>query len=81
MIEWAASGRTERRTILDVQTDNTLLLSGPVRNLSVGATVTISLGCNHKMDDWASLHNNIVNFGGQPYIPLKNPVGIRNNFY
>jgi uncharacterized phage protein (TIGR02218 family) len=81
MIEWTGGGRTERRTILDIQSDNRLLLSGPVRNLTVGATVSISLGCNHKMDDCASLHNNIVNFGGQPYIPLKNPVGIRNNFY
>ena len=81
MIEWTGAGQTERRTILDVQSDNLLLLSGPVRNLIVGATVNISLGCNHKMDDCASIHNNIVNFGGQPYIPLKNPVGIRNNFY
>ena len=81
LVEWTTTGRTERRTILDVQSDNTLLLSGPVRNLSVGATLNISLGCNHKMDDCASVHNNIVNFGGQPYIPLKNPVGIRNNFY
>jgi hypothetical protein len=81
MVEWAGAGQTERRTILDIQSDNRLLLSGPVRNLIIGAPVSISLGCNHKMDDCASLHNNIVNFGGQPYIPLKNPVGIRNNFY
>jgi uncharacterized phage protein (TIGR02218 family) len=82
MFEWTGAGRSERRTILDVQDgDNTILLSGPVRNMPVGASVQLSLGCNHKMDDCASLHNNIVNFGGQPYIPLKNPVGIRNNFY
>ena len=82
LIEWAASGRNERRTILDVQSSgNTLLLSGPVRGLAVGQQVTISLGCNHTMEDCRNLHNNIVNFGGQPYIPLKNPIGIKNNFY
>lgn len=81
MVEWTGNGQTERRTILDVQSENTLLLAGPVRSLSVGSTVTVILGCDHTMGDCANLHNNIVNFGGQPYIPLKNPVGIRNNFY
>lgn len=82
MVEWTGNGRTERRTILDVQNNgNTLLLSGPVRGLAVGSTVSVVLGCNHKMEDCSEIHNNIVNFGGQPYIPMKNPVGLRNNFY
>ena len=81
MVEWTFNGQTELRTILDIQDENRLLLAGPVRGLIVGSTVTIVLGCNHKMDDCGELHNNIVNFGGQPYIPMKNPVGIRNNFY
>lgn len=81
LVEWTFDGRTELRTILDIQGENRLVLAGPVRGLVVGATVTIVLGCNHKINDCAELHNNIVNFGGQPYIPMKNPVGIRNNFY
>ena len=64
----------EQRMILSVSGD-TLQLAGPTTGLSVGDNVTIYLGCNRLMSDCRNLHNNIVNFGGQPWIPVENPIG------
>lgn len=80
--EWLrVDGRTERRTVLQSTVGGMLVLSGPALGLVPGTQVTLSLGCNHQMDDCRTLHSNILNFGGQPWIPLKNPVGLTNNYY
>jgi uncharacterized phage protein (TIGR02218 family) len=80
MVEWEnAQGNTESRTILRVN-GNILSLSGPMRDVSNGDTVRVVRGCARDMDACRS-HNNILNFGGCPYIPKKNPIGYINNFY
>jgi hypothetical protein len=84
--EWVADGgRRERRTIIRFTNSayDTMVLSGPALGLVAGVAVDLSLGCNHKAeltDDCHALHNNIKNYGGQPWIPTKNPIGIVNNF-
>ena len=79
--EWTNdAGRTERRAIIDVVGDIVQVSSFP-EGLNAGDPFTVVLGCSHLMDDCRSVHNNILNFGGQPEIPLKNPVGITNNYY
>lgn len=80
MIEWTlADGRLESRTIVSATTPDPLRtglrLTGPVTGLVSGATVTLVLGCRHTLQSCATLHNNSVNFGGMPWIPLKNPIG------
>lgn len=81
MIEWTNdAGGTERRKILRVAT-NALRVGGLLRDLTAGETVTASLGCNHQMTDCQDLFDNIQNFGGCPWIPTKNPIGIHNNYY
>jgi len=81
MIEWTNDdGQQEMRTILRV-TGDTLSCSGILRDLDVGATISVILGCSQQLGDCKDLHNNIVNYGGQPWIPLKNPVGFYNNYY
>lgn len=80
MVEWEnAQGNTESRTILRVN-GSILSLSGPMRDVSNGDTVRVVRGCARDMDACRS-HNNILNFGGCPYIPKKNPIGYSNNFY
>lgn len=82
VIEWVNDeGNTEIRGILRVEGDRRFLVAGPPRGMVVSQTVKMVLGCNHQMSDCAALHNNIVNFGGCPWIPLKNPVGYRSTFY
>lgn len=88
-LEWdtIADGDHEIRTIRQVA-GNVLTLNAPVRELTVGMTVSVRLGCNHQKTDCADLHvetgtgnSNIVNFGGQTRIPMESPLGFRNNYF
>lgn len=86
MVEWMQGGNKEIRTILKVQDDKTLFLSGPTTGLIAGASVDVIKGCNHfwtfnsdgttneAQTDCIGVHNNANNFGGQPWIPTENPI-------
>lgn len=74
MLEWDGPNGYEARTILRIQDNVKLFLSGPTNALAPGDPVRVVLGCNHQISDCQSLHANINNFGGQPYIPTKNPI-------
>lgn len=56
-------------------TGNTLELTRPLAGLQAGATVDVYKGCDHSKETCNSKFNNIVNFGGFPWIPSKNPLG------
>lgn len=74
-VTWTVGANKTRRSILRVEADSrTLVLSGPTIGLLVGSSVDVALGCNRTMDDCLNLHNNIHNYGGDPWIPLVNPV-------
>jgi hypothetical protein len=86
-LEWdTAGGDHEIRTIRRIATDN-LRLNAPVREMTVGMSVTVIPGCNHKINDCTDLHKtilgnpNIVNYGGQRRIPTSSPLGLRNNYF
>ena len=87
LAEWTTlDNLKEARMILKIKGDNgdQLLLDSPPKGLLAGMTMNLILGCNHQAgldDDCLVLHNNIQNFGGQPWIPTKNPIGIKNTFY
>lgn len=87
LVEWTTlDGRREVRTIRKLKGtfNEQLLLSGVTTGLISGMSVDVILGCNHMAgldDDCIALHDNIQNYGGQPWIPLENPIGIKNNFY
>lgn len=85
MLEWETdAGSTDRRTIIRVSGD-TLSLSGLPSGLEVAADVDVVLGCNHQAfaptGDCEAIHDNLPDYGGQPWIPLKNPIGTYNNYY
>lgn len=75
-----AGGTITPRTILRVDGQE-LLVAGLVKDLPPGSAVSIYPGCAHDMADCKDVHNNIQNFGGQPWIPTANPIGAHNNFY
>lgn len=68
-----------------------VVLGAPIHGLQPGQAVDLAYGCNHTMDDCKNLHvprdeenpagGNIHNYGGQPFIPGKNPIGIVNQYY
>lgn len=73
MIEWVGPAGPEKRTIIGIS-GNVLSLNSPVGALSVGGTVDVVMGCRRTFAECESVFNNLVNFGGQKYIPLENPV-------
>lgn len=82
--EWTPTGQsTERRAIIRVS-GNDLTLSGVTKDLAVSDSVDIVLACNRKAfapdGDCQALHNNLPNFGGDPFIPLKKATS-SNRFY
>lgn len=80
MIEWEnAMGDTEYRTIIRA-TATQVTISGTLRDIATGDTVRLVRGCSHDMAGCAS-HNNILNFGGCPFIPKTNPVSTVNQFF
>ena len=79
MVEWVQpNGRYEVRTIIQI-VDGAFLLSGIPVGLSPGMQVNLVRGCDHTMAGCAK-HNNILNFGGMPWIPLKNPMSNTSPF-
>ena len=82
LLEWTTAGLVQVRTIVNLDGAGTVVIvRGNLRGISVGSTVKISLGCNRRQSDCSALHNNILNFGGQPFIPLENPLSQKNIFY
>jgi hypothetical protein len=80
-VVWTSStGIREIRQILSVSDAGVITVKGTVTNLATSDAIDIIAGCNHKRDDCEDVHNNIVNFGGQPWIPFKNPIRNYNIF-
>ena len=75
LAEWnnAVTGEREMRTILKINGGTVLDLGGVVRGLPNGNSIDLFKGCSHTMAG-CNTHNNINNFGGQPWIPTKNPI-------
>jgi uncharacterized phage protein (TIGR02218 family) len=77
--EWTA-GRAELRQILRAQADR-ILLGGSLFGLTTASVMSLLPGCARTMESCRVVHNNIANFGGMPFIPVKNPFGFDSNFY
>lgn len=73
MLSWQSEIGTEYRTMSKVSSGGAITYVGALRNIRVGTEVTLTLGCNHQKNDCKNVHNNILNFGGQSWIPIKNP--------
>lgn len=81
LLEWtnADNGRKEMRTITSVASD-VLTIRGVVRGIEAGTALSIVRGCDRQMTG-CNQHGNILNYGGQPFIPLENPLSQKNQFY
>lgn len=87
-VEWHnAAGRITVRTIRSIDGDD-LTLNAPFRTPEPGTIVVVRLGCNLTQGHCANLHvetgtgaSNIVNFGGQPFIPTENPFSATPLYY
>jgi uncharacterized phage protein (TIGR02218 family) len=50
-----------------------LTLSRPLTQLSIGSNIKLYPGCDHSKSTCNNKFNNLDNFGGFPYIPIRNP--------
>lgn len=73
VLEWNGPTGKEIRGILFGTADG-VRVSGLISGLAAGTAVSVVLGCNKLMSDCQFLHNNILNYQGDPWIPLSNPV-------
>jgi len=81
-MEWSdTNGNTQIRTCLDFGSDQNEIVIGNTDGLTIASVIFVYAGCARNVNDCANLHANIVNFGGQPYIPAKNPVAYVNRYY
>jgi hypothetical protein len=82
-VQWTRTdGVVEIATIAAMHESGAYMrLKGTMRGLTAGMAVQIAPGCNRTMDHCLNIHNNIRNFGGQPSIPLQNPISSTSNFY
>lgn len=79
MIKWTQpNGMNEVRTIIKTMS-GAYVLGGVAVGLSPGMQVHLIKGCDHAPTGCA-LHNNLPNYGGQPWIPLKNPMSSTSPF-
>lgn len=75
--DWATGGLLTnsagaKRWILK-QTGGVLTLDTAVRGATVGSAVSFTAGCPHSFAACQNKFNNMLNYGGFPYIPNKNP--------
>jgi len=73
-VQWDYQGRKEKKMILK-QIGDVLTLSGLPLGASLGATAEVFPGCDHTMSTCKNKFSNLLNFGGCPWIPTKNPFG------
>lgn len=82
-----AAGTRVFRTIRSAGATS-IVINAPVFDLADGDTVSLSFGCNRQTSHCENLHKevgtgrpNINNFGGQPEIPVDNPLSTKNVFF
>jgi hypothetical protein len=73
LVSWTGPHGVENVSVISVSGDK-LTLSASTRGMTTATDVAVSLGCNRTLAHCEMLHNNVQNFGGQPYIPLENPL-------
>lgn len=72
-VEWeVATGIFERRFI-SAHSDGNLTLASRPAGMALGALVRAYPGCDHTLNTCHTKFANVLNYGGTPFIPTKNP--------
>ncbi|MGL4478807.1 MAG: phage BR0599 family protein [Aeromonas veronii] len=64
----------EQRMIL-AHAGNVVTITAPIQDLAVSDSIDVFPGCPHTREACNSKFDNILNYGGFPFIPLLNPFG------
>jgi uncharacterized phage protein (TIGR02218 family) len=71
-IDFVIDGNTERRFITD-HTATTLMINLTLAGLVASSVIDAYAGCDHTLTTCHSKFGNAENYGGMPFIPVKNP--------
>ena len=70
------TGLAEYRAIKSsVQATGAITLVSIIPNISIGSLIDVYPGCDHLLNTCENKFDNVIRFGGTPYIPKKNPFG------
>ena len=75
ILEWTTLAGFGRKVMIENHVGSTLTMLTPVPDLNAGTAVTIYPGCRRTTADCVNKFNNLENYGGMPYIPLKSVFG------
>lgn len=64
---------TEEKRMIVSHTSTSLVVHSNMQGLEVGDSVTMYIGCGHNTAECEDKFDNILNYGGEPFIPTKNP--------
>lgn len=73
-VEVVSGGVTNRRFITN-HVGDTITVNLQLLGAAAGVTISAYPGCKHNLTDCNTKFNNILNYGGTPWIPIKNPMG------
>ncbi len=73
IVESANAGVVTRRFVSN-HVGNVITVNLPLYNATVGSSVNAYPGCGHNLADCNDKFGNVVNYGGFPYVPEKNPI-------
>jgi uncharacterized phage protein (TIGR02218 family) len=79
MMKWDNSGEIISRGIT-THIGDSVTLTHPIVGLTAGQTIQMFPGCDRTKPVCVAKFNNVVNYGGFPYIPQKNPFGQNSVF-
>lgn len=63
------------RTVFDDDGAGTLTILTQFPDIEVGSSIEAFPGCNHDLTDCKDRYDNVLNYGGFPYSPERNPFG------
>lgn len=73
-VAFPAGGNDDQRLIIAQAGDTVTLLSN-FAEVVLGSNVDVFAGCAHDIGTCNTKFANVINFGGTPYVPVKNPFG------
>lgn len=79
LVKWQSADGVEERGILRAEGLNDIVMTGPALGMFPQDDVEVSLGCPHTLEGCGLIHQNLPNFGGQPFIPTFNPLNKNNH--
>lgn len=74
-VSWEVTPGINETRFIQSHVGTTITLNVAFATSPLGETVTVYPGCDHTLSTCDSKFSNSANYGGMPYIPLKNPFG------